>query len=65
MRIHLVFHVSLLQPYHTSIILKRIYDLLPPIEVNGEYENMKWKTFWIQKFIIINCNILFIEMGMM
>jgi hypothetical protein len=36
MRIHLVFHVSLLEPYHVFIILKRIYDLLPPIQVDGE-----------------------------
>jgi hypothetical protein len=27
--------------------------------------NMKWRTFWIQRFIIINSNILFIDMGMM
>jgi hypothetical protein len=36
MKIHLVFYVSLLEPYHTSIILERIHDLLPPIEVDGE-----------------------------
>jgi hypothetical protein len=38
MRIHLVFHVSLLEPYHVSIIQRRIHDALPPIEVDGEQE---------------------------
>jgi hypothetical protein len=27
-------------------------------------KNMKWKTFWIQGFLIINSNILIINMGM-
>jgi hypothetical protein len=35
-KIHHVFHVSLLEPYHTSIIQGRIYDPLSPIEINGE-----------------------------
>jgi len=38
MKIHLVFHVSLLEPYHTSTILGRICDPPPPIKVNGEQE---------------------------
>ncbi len=36
MKIHLVFHVSLLEPYHTSTILGRICDPLPPIKVDGK-----------------------------
>ncbi len=38
MKIHLVFHVSLLEHYHASTILGRIHDPPPPIEVNGEHE---------------------------
>jgi len=38
MKIHHVFHVSLLKPYHTSTIPRRIYDPPPPIEVNGEHK---------------------------
>ncbi len=38
MKIHLVFHVSLLEPYHASTILRRICDPLPPIEVDGKQE---------------------------
>ncbi len=64
MKIHLVFHVSLLEFYHASTILGRIHDPLPPIESMVNM-NMKWRTFWIQRFLIINFNILFIGMGMM
>jgi hypothetical protein len=38
MKIHPMFHVSLLEPYHMSTILGRIHDFPPHIEVNGEYE---------------------------
>jgi hypothetical protein len=38
MKIHLVFHISLLEPYHTFIIQGKIHDPPPPIEVNGEQE---------------------------
>jgi len=38
MKIHLVFHVFLLEPYQVSINLKRITKPLSPIEVNGERE---------------------------
>jgi hypothetical protein len=38
MKIHLVFHISLFKPYHTSTILGRTHDPPPPIEVNGEQE---------------------------
>jgi hypothetical protein len=31
MRIHLVFHVSLLEPYHASMNPRKIHDPLPPI----------------------------------
>jgi hypothetical protein len=33
-----MFHVSLLESYHTSTIPRRIHDPSSPIEVNGEYE---------------------------
>jgi hypothetical protein len=35
-KIHPMFHVSFLKPYHTSTIPKRIYDPPPPIEIDGE-----------------------------
>jgi hypothetical protein len=38
MRIHHLFHVSLLEPYHMFTILKWIHDPLPLIEVNNEQE---------------------------
>jgi hypothetical protein len=38
MKIHRVFHVSLLEPYHAFTIPQRIHDPLPPIEFNGEHE---------------------------
>jgi len=36
MRIHKVFHVSLLEPYHASTIPWIIHDPLPPIEIDVE-----------------------------
>jgi hypothetical protein len=36
MNIHPVFHVSLLEPYHVSTILKRTHEQTPPIVINGE-----------------------------
>jgi hypothetical protein len=50
---------------HVFTIPRRIHDPFPFIEVNGVNMNMKWKTFWIQGFIIVNINILFIGIGMM
>jgi hypothetical protein len=38
MKIHPLFHVSLLKPYHAFSILRRIHDPPPPIKVNGEHE---------------------------
>ncbi len=38
MKIHLVFHVSMLEPYHVSTILGRTHEPTPPIVVNGEKE---------------------------
>jgi hypothetical protein len=38
MKIHPMFRVSLLKPYHTSTILGRIYDPSSFIEINGEHE---------------------------
>jgi hypothetical protein len=36
MKIRLMFHVSLLEPYHASTNPRRIRDPLPPIEDDGE-----------------------------
>jgi hypothetical protein len=38
MRIHPMFHVFLLEPYHVSTIPRRIHDPLSPIRVNDEHE---------------------------
>jgi hypothetical protein len=38
MKVHPVFHVSLLEPYHASTILKRTHKPPPPIIVDGEQE---------------------------
>jgi hypothetical protein len=37
-KIHPMFHVSLLEFYHTFTIPRRIHDPLSLIEVDGEYE---------------------------
>jgi uncharacterized protein YifN (PemK superfamily) len=36
MKIHHVFHVSLLELYHASTILGKIHNPFPPIEVDNE-----------------------------
>jgi len=36
MRIHPMFHVSLLESSHAATISWKIHDSLPPIEINGE-----------------------------
>jgi hypothetical protein len=33
-----MFHVFLVEPYHASTILGKIYDSPPSIEVDGEHE---------------------------
>jgi len=38
MKIHPVFHVSLLEPYRESTIPRRLLAPPPPIEINGEEE---------------------------
>jgi hypothetical protein len=38
MKIHCVFYVSLLGPYHASTILGRMHNPSPPIEVDGEQD---------------------------
>jgi hypothetical protein len=38
MKIHTVFHVSLLEPYHAYTILRWILEPPSLIEVNGEQE---------------------------
>ncbi len=44
-KIHYVFHISLLEPYHTSIILGKNHESPSLIEINGE---QKYK---VEKFI--------------
>ncbi len=36
MKVHHVFHIFLLEPYHASTILRRICESPPPNEVNDE-----------------------------
>jgi hypothetical protein len=36
MKIHHVFHVSLLEPYHVSTILGKICEPAPPNEISDE-----------------------------
>jgi len=38
MRIHCVFYVSLLEPYHASTILGRMHNPFPLIEIDGEQD---------------------------
>jgi hypothetical protein len=38
MKIRVMFHVLLLEPYNASTNPRRIHDPLPPIEVDGEQE---------------------------
>jgi hypothetical protein len=38
MKIHRVFYVSLMEPYHAFTILGRIHDPPPPIEIDGEHD---------------------------
>jgi RNase H-like domain found in reverse transcriptase/Reverse transcriptase (RNA-dependent DNA polymerase)/Integrase zinc binding domain/Chromo (CHRromatin Organisation MOdifier) domain len=45
MKIHPVFHVSLLEPYHESTIPDRVLPPSPPVEVNGQQE-------WVVKSIL-------------
>jgi hypothetical protein len=54
MRIHLLFHVSLLELYHISTIPRRIRDPLTPIKVNGEHE-YKMEDIWDSR--ISNCQL--------
>jgi hypothetical protein len=37
-RIHPMFHVSLLELYHAYAIPRKIHDLFPPIQVDGKHE---------------------------
>ncbi len=64
MKIHHVFHVSLLEFYHTSTIPRRIHDPFPPIEIDGEHE-YEVEEILDSKISNSNSNILFIGMGMM
>jgi hypothetical protein len=38
MKIYLVFHVSLLEPFHASTIPGRTHEPTPPIVINDEQE---------------------------
>jgi hypothetical protein len=54
MKIHHVFHVSLLKPYQRSTILGKIHDPPPPIEVNGE---QKYEMEDILDSRVFNCQL--------
>ncbi len=54
MIIHLVFHVSLLEPHHVYTIIGRIHDLLPPIEIDCE---QKYEVEDILGSTILNCQL--------
>jgi hypothetical protein len=64
MKIHHVFHVSLLEPYQRLPFHEEFMIPLHLLKLMVN-KNMKWRTFWIQESIIVNSNILFIGMGMM
>jgi hypothetical protein len=64
MKIHPMFHVSLLEPYHTSTIPRKIHDPFQPINVDVEQE-YEMQDICIQESLIVNFSILFIGMGMM
>jgi hypothetical protein len=64
MTIHLVFHVSLLEPYHTFTDPRRGHDPLPSIEVAGEHEYAMEEVL-DSKIYNSQLHILFISMGMM
>jgi hypothetical protein len=52
MRFHHVFHVSLLEPYHTFTILGKIHNPFPFIKVDGE---QKYEVDNILDSRIFNC----------
>jgi len=45
MKIHLVFHVSLLEPLAEDPLPNQVIPLPPPIEVEGEEE------FWVKEIL--------------
>ncbi len=51
MKIHHVFHISSLEPYHAPTIIGKICEPPPPIEVDGEqkYEVEDVLDSWISK----------------
>ncbi len=54
MRIHPMFHVSLLDSYHTSTISRKNHDSPPSIEINGE---QKYEMDNILESKIFNCQL--------
>jgi len=64
MRIHHVFHVSLLEPYdHAHTILEIIHNPLPHIEIDNKKKN-EMEDILELRILIVNSNILFINMNM-
>jgi hypothetical protein len=51
-RIHPMFHVSLLELYHASMIPKKIHDPSPPIQIDGKHE---YEVEDILDLVISNC----------
>jgi hypothetical protein len=63
MRIHHVFHVSLLEPYKAHTILEIIHNPFPLIEVDNK-QKYEMEDFLELRILIVNSNILFINMNM-
>jgi hypothetical protein len=57
LKIHVIFHVSLLEPSHISTNLGRIHDPSPRIEVKGEHE---YEVENILNSRISNCGLQYI-----
>jgi hypothetical protein len=59
-KLHLIFHILLLEPYYESIIFKKVLEPSPPIEINGE-QKYEMELFFILGCLIISYNISSID----
>jgi hypothetical protein len=57
MKIHPMFHISLLELYHASTNPRRIHDPPPPIEIDGEHE---YEMEDILESKIFNCRLQYL-----
>jgi hypothetical protein len=51
MKIHLIFHVSILEPFHESTILGKHIQPFPLLKIDGE-EEFEVKESWIHEFLV-------------